>query len=493
MRSRRREPRRRPAVAQLRSALAAAGRGLVAAANARIGAAVTRVREGTLGRAVAWLREERRRQPELTLVVPLSLSAFGLWLLFDNYTPGWALGLAGIVVGVGAACLWRVSWRRGEATRLNGTRSRRLWWRVFSVGCVAVGIAILAFAASGFVAYRRAEARDLGALLVGSGALFAASERVPGWPRQARTPAWLLVAITVVLLGAFYTAPPPDAPPAFVVMLTPAGASAAPQASTAPVTLEVRLVAQDTNGGLCNTPVSISPIISVSIKEPLRIVMAGTDMTYSHVWRSVVGEHAAPQRGVGAWAVRDELRPSDARAGQQLPQAVGDWLAPRGFGSCYLLAPALSSYEAGEVYLAVREWQGSPSASRSGGTFRVRTGRAELPDGSYERWERPEPNVASALAVPDVVDGRLVAEQSEPEVESVGLALWRCGTDVDVQVRRPCDGGWVVVEASWRRNFETLMVLTAGVLFSVLVEVLVRAGDRAQRPPPPPPSASKSA
>jgi hypothetical protein len=48
-------------------------------------------------------------------------------------------------------------------------------------------------------------------------------------------------------------------------------------------------------------------------------------------------------------------------------------------------------------------------------------------------------------------------------------------------------------EASWRRNFETLMVLTAGVLFSVLVEVLVRAGDRAQRPPPPPPSASKSA
>jgi hypothetical protein len=135
---------------------------------------------------------------------------------------------------------------------------------------------------------------------------------------------------------------------------------------------------------------------------------------------------------------------------------TANWIHRRGIGSCYLRVPALRPVP--------------PAAVVSLGPHRP-SWRTMPATGAAAAWTQYEgTNVWGSVSVHTGIDVSR-GPNDDTNIESASLTRRRCRTAKDESTTCGFD---LVLTEPWRRNFETVMLLVVGALFSVAAELAMR-------------------
>jgi hypothetical protein len=199
--------------------------------------------------------------------------------------------------------------------------------------------------------------------------------------------------------------------------------------------------------------------VVASAPRLVETTVLGVRRDVSAKWDEVEAGGLPGDFGSRGWGlVRAVAPPFGGSTRVELPAV--DWTAPAGIGSCYLLVPVVLGPE------AMDHWE---------------VGRSRLVAGApaEEALLRPGP-VASAHVTVNTEGGSLsVVRGPGTETDSGNQATWACDANRSRQYQgvqaEGCVRAVVLITKSWRRNFEQMMLLVIGALFSVVVELFIRA------------------
>lgn len=173
-----------------------------------------------------------------------------------------------------------------------------------------------------------------------------------------------------------------------------------------------------------------------------------------HAWEAIPEEVASKR-----WGLVREVAPEDGRSSTiRLPRV--DWTAPAGIGTCYVLLPTVIGPDAMAAWKVGYDLIGNLGPLYS----------SDLPKAGPATFAHVTVNAER---------GELsVVRGPGTEADARNQVTWACDPRKSWQYQGPeaqgCVHGVVLVTKPWRRNFEQVMLLVIGAMFSVVVELSIR-------------------
>lgn len=290
------------------------------------------------------------------------------------------------------------------------------------------------------------------------GAVFIIATRYVGAMMRLLAPIVTLAATLIAAGITFYQREPPESYTAIAAYIEGTGPGT-------PISNRIDELRIDLLDGGCkpsSTRLTVSWGSESTDQRSRRIVVAADSSTFSR--ESAAGVVFGVTR---EWDWGSELVLTEGESnGTEVEIETLRATAPAGIGTCYLLVPVLIGQEAMVKWEAGRSrlMGGEPPAETEG----LKAGPAKV----------------AHVTVNAEGGGLSVVRGPGTETDSGGQATWTCDAKkVREYISFPtgtfapdsCVQGVVLITKPWRRNFEQVMLLVIGALFSVVVELFIRA------------------